>query len=286
MRLRNIPLLLVATAAPFAATGLPAAAETITLEPAADGTLIQPREGDENEYALGSSQYFFAGRVGANGFGTIRRGLLRFDLGAIPAGSTIAAVSLQVSMNQAVSLRQTFHLHALGESWGEGPSMGTGGAGALAEPGDATWAHRFFADTLWSVAGGVFAPIPSASVTITDTGFQTFASTPALVADAQAWLADPSANFGWVMLGNESEQGTVKRFDSRESGDPALRPLLTIDYTPPLHLPGDLDNNGVVNGADLGLLLGGWGQPGVSDIDGSGNTDGADIGILLGNWSI
>ena len=40
----------------------------------------------------------------------------------------------------------------------------------------------------------------------------------------------------------------------------------------------------VVNGADLGLLLSGWGRPGLSDINGDGTTDGADLGVLLSHW--
>jgi len=47
--------------------------------------------------------------------------------------------------------------------------------------------------------------------------------------------------------------------------------------------PADLDGNGLVDGADLGLLLGDWGGPG-GDLDGNGTTDGADLGLLLGAW--
>ena len=50
---------------------------------------------------------------------------------------------------------------------------------------------------------------------------------------------------------------------------------------------GDLDGNGRVNGADIGLLLGGWGAAGSTtgaDIDGNGTVNGADLGLLLGAW--
>lgn len=53
-------------------------------------------------------------------------------------------------------------------------------------------------------------------------------------------------------------------------------------------LPGDLNGDGIVNGADLGALLGYWGlcpAPCPGDFDGNGVVDGADLGILLGNWS-
>lgn len=46
---------------------------------------------------------------------------------------------------------------------------------------------------------------------------------------------------------------------------------------------GDLDGNGSVDGADLGLLLGAWGGSG-GDLNGDGTTDGADLGELLAAW--
>jgi len=48
---------------------------------------------------------------------------------------------------------------------------------------------------------------------------------------------------------------------------------------------GDLNADGAVDGADLGLLLGVWGSSDPSaDLDGSGVVDGADLGLLLGAW--
>jgi len=47
---------------------------------------------------------------------------------------------------------------------------------------------------------------------------------------------------------------------------------------------GDLDGNGLVNGADLGLLLGAWATAGPGDLNGNGIVNGADLGLLLGAW--
>lgn len=47
--------------------------------------------------------------------------------------------------------------------------------------------------------------------------------------------------------------------------------------------PADLNGDGVVDGADLGIMLGAWGTPGA-DLNGDGTTDGADLGIMLGAW--
>ncbi|HMN96893.1 MAG TPA: right-handed parallel beta-helix repeat-containing protein [Phycisphaerales bacterium] len=51
---------------------------------------------------------------------------------------------------------------------------------------------------------------------------------------------------------------------------------------PPICI-GDLDGDGAVDGADLGLLLGAWGTA-AADLDGDGVVDGADLGLLLGAW--
>ena len=49
--------------------------------------------------------------------------------------------------------------------------------------------------------------------------------------------------------------------------------------------PADLNGDGYVDGADLGLLILGWGQPGPSDLNGDGITDGEDFGLLLLAWA-
>ncbi len=46
----------------------------------------------------------------------------------------------------------------------------------------------------------------------------------------------------------------------------------------------DLDGDGQVDGADLGVLLSEWELDGASDLNRDGIVDGADLGILLANW--
>lgn len=54
----------------------------------------------------------------------------------------------------------------------------------------------------------------------------------------------------------------------------------------PMGIAGDLDGNGTIDGADLGILLSAFGttEPGA-DLDGSGSVDGGDLGALLAAWS-
>ncbi|MBL9147632.1 MAG: hypothetical protein JNM94_02970 [Phycisphaerae bacterium] len=50
-------------------------------------------------------------------------------------------------------------------------------------------------------------------------------------------------------------------------------------------VPFDLTNDGLVDAADLGVLLGAWATSGPGDFDGNGVVDAADLGLLLGAWS-
>jgi hypothetical protein len=52
-----------------------------------------------------------------------------------------------------------------------------------------------------------------------------------------------------------------------------------------LSLQADLNGDGTVDAADLAILLGNWGQPGVADLDGSGAVDANDLATLLGEWT-
>lgn len=48
--------------------------------------------------------------------------------------------------------------------------------------------------------------------------------------------------------------------------------------------PADLDGNGAIEGADLTLLLAGWGSSGNSDVNGDGTTNGTDLSLVLAAW--
>ena len=54
-----------------------------------------------------------------------------------------------------------------------------------------------------------------------------------MVADVQAWLDDPSTNFGWIVVGDETQNETAKRFLTVEStsNGGADRPSLTITFS-------------------------------------------------------
>jgi hypothetical protein len=64
--------------------------------------------------------------------------------------------------------------------------------------------------------------------------------------------------------------------------------IVVVPGTPPCI--ADLFGDGIVNGADLGILLAGWGACGTgtcaADLNGDGQVNGADLGILLSGWGL
>jgi hypothetical protein len=47
---------------------------------------------------------------------------------------------------------------------------------------------------------------------------------------------------------------------------------------------GDLNDDGAIDGTDLGILLGSWGGTGPADLNDDGVVDADDLGALLGGW--
>ena len=204
-------------------------AQTVTLEANQDNVLIEDPAG---ALSNGIGPALFSGRVRSTGLGLIRRSLVAFDLSSIPPGSTINSASLQMVVNLTPNmLAYDFDLFAVTTAWGEGTSNTSGGIGAPSTPGDATWLHSDYPGTLWNTVGGDYVGTSSATTTIAGNGTYTWTSAQ-LAADVQSWVNNPSSNFGWILIGDESTITTAKRFASREDPDPLDRPQLTVTYTP------------------------------------------------------
>ncbi|MGE3499840.1 MAG: DNRLRE domain-containing protein [Candidatus Binatia bacterium] len=206
------------------------------IEPVKDNTIYAESGDLSNAKGFG----LFAGSAGPRS-NAVRRALLAFDVAAsIPANATITAVEVRLTVTRTNVGAQTIALHRVSADWGEGTSNATGeeGMGATATTGDATWTARFFNTQLWTTAGGDFAATASATASAGAANTAaTFASTPQLVADVQAWLSQPQTNFGWIVRGNEATAGTAKRFASREVALAASRPQLVVTFDTPPQTP-------------------------------------------------
>jgi hypothetical protein len=123
-------------------------------------------------------------------------------------------------------------LHQLLANWGEGTSVATGGegGGAPASAGDATWSDRFFGVSTWSSAGGDYDSVASATRPVGTIGVYNWRSA-GMTADVAFWIANPSLNHGWELVGDESSVATAKAFATRQAVIVGNRPRLTIYYT-------------------------------------------------------
>jgi hypothetical protein len=278
----------------IAVGALPARAVVTTFTASRDNTIYSEGGAVSN----GQFAHLFAGRTTLE---PLRRALLKFDVSTIPPGSTVTAVSVRMRCTMSSFINPTtatFTLRRVTADWGEAASASDppGGLGAPAVSGDATWTERFFDQGQpWTTAGGDFSGVTSASFTLlaaqacTDAAPVTInvSSTPQLVNNVQAWVNSPASNFGWILIGDETdlEFGTARRFGSREHTTASSRPQLSVTYTLPPPVPGAVPDGDDVAGSALVLDWSG-GQV-VLDWDPScqpGATDYAVYEGTLGDW--
>jgi hypothetical protein len=214
-------------------------AATITLDPSLENTLVQTSGTAQLSNALGN---VYVGRTNQAAGVSIRRGLIEFDIADnIPSDATITGGTLAMTDVQGLNGNQTLTLHDTLQSWGQGTSNGSGN-GAAATNGDATWLYTFYnasnpsASTKWATPGGSYSPTVSGSALDVATGSAGYlvlwesGSNPQMTADIQNWLSDPATNFGWTLLGNESQSQTTKALYGMYSSS---QPLLTVSYAVP-----------------------------------------------------
>jgi hypothetical protein len=262
-----------------------ASADVVSVGASKDNTLFETVLGDRSN---GIGPNIFVGRSNQMGGATLKRGVIAFDLSAIPAGSTIDSVELALYLEMAggAAVPAPHLLHTLQQDWGEGTSLAFGGLGAPSTPGDATWIHTFWDTDNWASAGGSYSLAPSASTSVgTAAGTVTWTSTPDLVSDVQTWLDFPVLNFGWIIIGDEITLGSARKFSSRENGNPTNFPSLRITFTPP-PCPADINGDGTVGFTDLTTVLSSWGVcPGCpADLDFDGIVGFTDLITVLSAW--
>jgi hypothetical protein len=224
-----------AVAAAETAADPTATTAVIPLGSISDTTLYEESDWLSN----GKGEYFFAG---ATRDGNLRRGLVKFDIaGNLPPDGLIISATLRlfVSLHPFYNPQsQPFSIHRLTADWAEGASdaLEPGGSGASATESDATWTFSYFSLTpteriSWTNPGGDFLPSASATTMVGESyDHYTWGPSPGMLADLRHWLRYPDDNYGWIVLGNESENWTARRFGTRESSEPAFRPVLTVGY--------------------------------------------------------
>ena len=225
---------LLCSAGIIVCAGMAAFAESISLTPSADTTLFENFP-DNN---LGGITTVAAGTT-AHDF--LSRALIKFDVaGQIPANMVITSARLRLKVVRLPlgPEESTFSVRRMLRNWTEG-NKSFGNLGEPASAGQTTWNSRFHSTTPWDIpgaaAGTEFSSVASSSADVFDLGEVVFASSPALVADVQQWLTNPSQNFGWILMSDSEElNSTARRFGAREDGPNA--PVLEIEYSQPFRI--------------------------------------------------
>ncbi len=195
--------------------------------------------GDSTSNADGAGPFM---RAGATSGGAARRALVQFDLTTIPAGSTITAATLTLYSSTGANNNTAttpVKIYKITQSWSEGPSAtgtvagGGGGSGTAAVAGDVTWIRRTYNSTSWTTPGGTHAATESATTNVPETSGPRNWTGAQVLADVQAWYANSSTNFGWILIGDENNDQSARRFSTRQHTTSSQRPVLSVTYTPP-----------------------------------------------------
>ncbi len=199
----------------------------LTLHPVADATLYESADG---ERADGAGPNLFVGRTGQGALSK-RRATVRFDLSDVPSDVELLSAELTMNFRSSNPGDRQFDLHRLLNDWSEGPSASiSGGQGVPASEGDTTWLHRDNPSSLWETEGGDFVSSASASLLVDSSGSFSWASTVSLLSDLETWIDDPSQNYGWIIVGDETRSRTVMQIASRSNPVEDFRPVLSIAY--------------------------------------------------------
>lgn len=189
-------------------------------------------------------------------------GLFRWDVSAIPAGSTVNSVSIEFTVTS--SSKETYEVYALERAWDEL---------------SATWQQ--YADGVdWSGAGATGGSDADSAVlgsmSPASKGTYRINLNAAGIAAVQEWVGDPSHNYGIII----KDYNNSKAFEiaTSESKTASQRPKLMINYTaPPANLPPM-----VSAGPDL-AVSGAQPLPITATVTDDGQPSG---GVLLPLWTV
>jgi hypothetical protein len=209
-------------------------AATMTFPAVADTAMFESNP----DYNLGGTTMV----SGTNQRYSRTRALFRFSLAMLPTGAQITSADVILNVTTRPDpdqhggpVNSDFSLHRLYVSWGEG--TGSNATGSVADIGSATWNQRHFGESSWANPGGLrgtdYAETPSATTFVAGVGEYVWGTSAGLVDDVIAWQANPTENFGYILVSqDEVSLGTGRRFATKEQpGGTALPAQLRVTYT-------------------------------------------------------
>ncbi|MFO0784010.1 MAG: hypothetical protein U0636_10045 [Phycisphaerales bacterium] len=173
---------------------------------------------------------------------------------------------------------------------------------------DGTWHYEYALQNVNSdLAAGVLKIPTSPNVAVINTGFHGVAPHSGELVDSSDWdFGRIPSRLTWrCPLGSDESLaphllrwGTLYNFwfDADVAPRPGMVSVQSMSESNPIvqfvaqvpssgPMVGDLNDDLVVDGTDLGLLLGAWVTgDSVGDLNNDGAVDGSDLGVLLGSW--
>ncbi|MCP4272227.1 MAG: DNRLRE domain-containing protein [Gammaproteobacteria bacterium] len=201
----------------------PSTPGTITLEGEGDTEDTMLISGSYSTSNFGSSDNLYIGSAGIS-----LRSLLKWDLSAIPPGSTIISAEMSLYSYQNHSGGGiTINAHRMLQPWVEGSRVNQ--AGQQDNPPSATWGD-YGNGGVWDEpgAGGTADRDSSilSSTTNSGTGWYSWSLTSAI----QHWMDGDWDNDGLILVSDNEGANNLKIFRTSEYADVSLRPKLVIEY--------------------------------------------------------
>ena len=184
---------------------------------------------EEGELSNGAGQYLF---TGVTNEGNKRRALVKFNPSPmVPEGVSVDSAFLILVPSLVKTDATTVTLYRLNTSWGEGTADAEGqeGKGAPASESDATWTKTSVLGDPWVKPGGDYDLEQVASTTVS-LGTDALFGSSLLTVLVNSWIADPTSNHGVILKGDETENATAIRFNSREYLEPEVRPVIKLYF--------------------------------------------------------
>ena len=292
--------------------GMPSAPATIGRRIQVKGSDLDPAQNAGAIYL--AEGHYIAQDDAAAGNDNNNASWRQFTVGSLTSGSyTLAFTSTTQRQNAAIFAWKAFDSDVKIANV-DVPNDGRFHVGnRVTDNGNGTWRYEYAIHNMSSHRSGrsFSVPVP-AGVTITGAGFKdvdyhsgdSFDSTDWSISTSGGAVTWNGGTFATSANGNALRFATMYNFwftadrppvavnaslglfRPGAAGDPSAMAVgIQGPSAPPVVIVGDLNGDGIVNGADAGLLLANWGGSGVGDLNGSGTVDGADLGVLLSNWS-
>jgi hypothetical protein len=191
---------------------------TVTLNPTAD-TRINLDAVNYSTDTLLTLYTWPAGKV-ANAI------LMKFDLSSIPAGATVSNATLNLYQTDADATADPTYTATVHRIINHNPDLTQ--ATGYKYDGAQDWTHNACCfNNVWLAQADISAPVDSRSLDKTN-GIKLWDVTSII----QAWLNNPSTNFGLLLNSDPSKLADRYRYFA-SSRDATHRPYLTITYTAP-----------------------------------------------------